>query len=104
VPITTTGELPYPRAAVAIITFLQGDDAPDWASDEIYPVVLQVGIAAVAAWRLQHRRRYAGETFPAWLRRRDGQFDATIARVEGDEAWCRRQWQRLKQFAEVGAP
>ncbi len=27
--------------------------------------------------------------------------DPDLARVEGDEAWCRRQWQRLKEFAEV---
>ena len=101
VPITA-GDLPYPRAYVATITFYSGDEPPDWASDEVYPVALQIGIAAVAEWRVQHRRRYAGETFTGWLRRRDGQLDHAIARVVDDEAWCRRQWQRLKQYAEVG--
>ena len=96
------GELPEPRAYVATLTFSSGDEPPTWASDEVYPVVLQIGIAVVAEWRLRHRRRYAGETFTGWLRRRDGQFDHAIARVVDDEAWCRRQWQRLKQYAEVG--
>ena len=82
--------LPAPRAFVASITFAWGDAAPDWTSDEVYPVALQIGITEVRDWRLATAAR-------TWRR-----TDPEAARVVDDEAWCRRQWQRLKQFAEVG--
>ncbi len=87
----TAGELRYPRAYVGTIPFSWGDHAPDWASDQVYPVALQIGITEVRDWRWA--------TATHWRPN-----DPEAGRVVDDEAWCRRQWQRLKQFAEVGRP
>ena len=78
----------HSRAVVASITLHWGDDPPDWASGQVSPVALQIGITEVRDWRWA--------TAAQW--RRD---DPEAARVVDDEAWCRRQWQRLKQYAEV---
>ena len=96
----TPGPLIYPRALVGTLTYQWPDDGSDWASQAVCPVVLRITCPAVQAWRL--RRREPGEALVDWLQRREAGRGPAAGRVEGDEAWCRRQWQRLKQFAEVG--
>ena len=85
----TAGAHRYPRAYVGTITFHCGDGPPDWGSDEVYPAALSIGMTEVRDWRLATAAR-------TW------RADPKAGRMVDDEAWCRRQWQRLKQYAEVG--
>ncbi len=89
VPITA-GDRPQPRAFVGAITYDWPGGQVDWTSTHTYPVLLTIRISEVAAWRQATAPR-------AWP-----PHDPDLARVVDDEAWCRRQWSRLKQFAEVG--
>jgi hypothetical protein len=86
VPIAAGASGP-PRAYVAQARLGQ-DDEIDWTNARRQPVVLR--IACYVVYRARSRGGPAG-----------GSADDDGARVAGDEAWCRRQWRRLKEYAEV---
>ncbi len=83
------GDLAHPRSLVAAVSYDWSDDTTNWASTAAWPVLLQISIADVRDWRLATAAR-------TWQ-----PHDSELARVVDDAAWCRRQWQRLKEFAEV---
>ena len=83
------GTLARPRSLVGTISYDGPADAVERGSEARWPVMLAIDIADVRDWRWATQSR-------TW------RAGAEAGRVLDDEAWCRRQWQRLKQYAEVG--
>jgi hypothetical protein len=81
--------LPMARSPVATVRCLWEPAAAIQASPARWPVVLDINLTEVRGARYQ-------ADYLTWRQAGDA------GRVDGDEAWCRQHWRRLKQYAEVG--